>query len=288
MIIGLIGAEAENRPLTEFTYFVDGAVISEFRHESESIIYAHKSTMAKIDPSSSPRVSQFGADAIVDGGRYISIGFPAGSCAPGDKYQGDRPETYALAGTLRPTGGITKAISVPSCEQALLRYYVKFPDGFDWRGGGKLPGLSSLDTSASGSNFTNAGITSFTARLMWQPGGLIIPYVYMPDNISRWGTVCGVNFGKSLPIVAGQWVKIEQYIRMNDVGQRNGCCRILIDDQELCNVTDIFWRTVPTLKIDAVYYCTFFGGHTFGFADNTYETIVDTNIFISDLFVSCL
>lgn len=281
MISGDFNSMPVGMPVEDFSYIVDGALYSALEPKSEAIIPAQKVLIESMAKAAMPLVTAGAPSPLT--ARSLSISFPADSCSPGDRYQGDIPATAALAGELRPNGGVTKFIWQIACTHARIRYFVKFPSGFDWRLGGKLPGLSSADVSASGGNHATSGVTSFTARLMWQSGGRITPYLYMADNVSRFGTIYGVGLGSSVDVLSGSWVEIVEEVRLNDVGVSNGTCRISVNGVELCNRTDLIWRTNQSLKIDGVYFCLFFGGHTYGYSDNTYETNVNTSLEISDI-----
>lgn len=281
MIVGGAGNMPIGMPVEKLSYLIDGAVYVALEQASERIIPANKLLVEKMISDTLTNVTQGGVSPA--SGRCFVISFPAGSCSPGDKYQGDTTSTAALAGTLRPSGGVTKFIRQLKCDHATIRYFVRFPVGFDWRRGGKLPGLSSADVSASGGDQSTAGISSFTARLMWQSGGYITPYLYMADNVDRWGTTHGSSLGSSMQIGSGSWIEIVQEVKLNDVGQENGRCKITINGDVLCDKSDLLWRINSDLKIDGVYLCTFFGGHTFGYADDTYETLASTSLEISDI-----
>jgi len=284
MILGNLGVENPNRPLKEGAYLVDGNSIYILdRSGTEFILPCSKTRYNTINPSSNVRMSQF-YDGIYQTARYIRLDFPQYSCSPGDTYRGDKPYSTGLTGQARPTGGMNFPTKITPCTSAKIVYYVKFPSGFDFRRGGKLPGLSSYNITASGGNQGTAGITSFTARLMWQQSGNITAYAYTAENLTRWGTIYGTGFGKSLPISAGNWYKIEQIVTLNDVGKSNGRCAIWVNDVPLCDIKDVLWRTVDTLKIEGVFMSSFFGGHTgIDGSDDTYETMVDTYLDFTDI-----
>lgn len=217
--------------------------------------------------------------------RLIRIAYPANSCSPGDTYKGDTSGTAALAGTARPTGGVSFVYPARSCEHVIMRYGVKFPVGFDWRWGGKLPGPSTADPIASGGN-TNpaiAGVISLTARVVWRPDGLLTPYFYMGDNRDpRW-----VGSGYSNPAITnatwqdafysgstlfaspayftpGQIDVIEIELKMNTPGVRNGYARVSLNGTTFAERSDLKWRNEGggALKWDRMFMSSFFGGST--------------------------
>jgi len=220
-------------------------------------------------------------------GRIVRVNYPAQSCSPGSRYAGDTPSTTGLAGVTRPAGGVNAKVTLPAlnAQSATLRYAVKVPSGFDWRLGGKLPGLSSSSTSASGSTNGVVGITSFTARLMWKAGGRLDTYFYCSQTRKSDATY-GVNFN-NLPAVYLQtgWNEIEQTITLNRPGQSNGSCFGTLNGVSFIDRGDIEFVDNDTLKIDGAWLCSFFGGNTFVDGDNTWETLVDTYLEFSDLVI---
>ena len=284
MILGTIGVENPDRPLLNSSYIIDGNSISVIdRSNMEFLIPCNKVRYNVLNSASNGRMSQF-YDGIYQTSRYIRLSFPQYSCSPGDTYKGDKPYSSGLAGQSRPDGGMNFPVKLTGCKSAKIVYYIRFPSGFDFRRGGKLPGISSYNITASGGNQGTAGISSFTARLMWQQGGNITPYAYTAENLSRWGTTYGTGFGSSLPITTNTWYKIEQVVTMNDVGKNNGRCAIWMNGILLCDIRDIIWRTVDSLQIEGVFMSSFFGGHTgVDGSDDTYETMVTTSLDFTDV-----
>lgn len=243
--------------------------------------------------------------AEIGDSRIIRVSFPAGSCAPGDEYKGDTPETAALAGQLRPAGGMHYLQPIRRCRHAVLRYAIKFPLGFVWRGGGKLPGFSSMKWDASGGNTAVGGITSFTARQMFRPGGQITPYYYMGDNqASRWvdshyhnPDMPGVNWGSaafsgstlfSTPWFAtpGAYTLVEQELRLNDVGVQNGWGILRLNGVTVADRRDLVWRWNNDLWIDAIFNSGFFGGNTKSEGDGSiWPTLTGQTLDISRFLV---
>lgn len=221
----------------------------------------------------------------IGSGRTIQVTYPAQSSTPNDRYNGNTAGTAALAGQLRPVGGsqFFAPLSRPSLR-ARLRYSVYVPAGFDFRLGGKLPGLSTRNVTASGGATVNAGITSTTCRLMWKVGGIIEAYYYTPENTTRWGTSYGANVATTTtPLVTG-WNSIDQTVWFNDIGQANGGTILTINGVNICNRTDLIFRLNDSLMIDGAWFNTFFGGSTQVDGDNTWETLVSTTLRFSDLY----
>ena len=79
-------------------------------------------------------------------------------------------------------------------DEVFLRYDVKFGDGFDFRAGGKLPGLFGGKRNTGGHKPT--GNDGFSARIVWQSGGQMTT-VPVPPGPSRqvWGPLLLDGYG---------------------------------------------------------------------------------------------
>lgn len=86
--------------------------------------------------------------------------------------------------------------------------------------------------------------------------------------------------GNRTEFVSGQWLEITQRVKMNTPGVSDGVIQVWMDGQLVHNQTDVLFRTVPDLKIDQVYFSTFFGG------GSGWETTKDETVFFDDFEVS--
>lgn len=275
----------------------------------ESLVVADRGVWRSRSATDTLLSRAFDSAALAKGfdSRLIRISYPANSCSPGDTYKGDTGGTAGLAGTARPAGGMSFVYPARACEHVIMRYGVKFPVGFDWRWGGKLPGPSTADVSASGGNTdpTVAGVSSLTARLMWRPDGLVTPYFYMGDNRdARW-----VGSGYSNPSIPsatwqdayysgstlfaspayftpGQIDVVEIELAMNTPGVSNGYARISLNGTNFVERSDIKWRNASggTLKWDRAFMSSFFGGSTAATSDaQLWFTGVTTAVDLTDV-----
>lgn len=152
-------------------------------------------------------------------------------------------------------------------EEAYLRYYVKFEDGFDFRKGGKLPGLigGGDSWSRSGGNQPD-GTNGWTLRFMWVDGGKLIVYAYVPKNENgKWGDVkWGQSIDCNFKVEPGKWYCIEQFVNIGTPNKDNGKLKVWIDGVEKVNINDMrFWNVENTNgKIGGIYFSTFHGGNT--------------------------
>jgi hypothetical protein len=80
--------------------------------------------------------------------------------------------------------GVTLDLTPPKGIDATLEYRIRFDGDFDWRLGGKVPGLTG-GSHPSGCVETDG--TGFSARMMWRPKGALVGYVYDNDQAQPCG-----------------------------------------------------------------------------------------------------
>ena len=144
-------------------------------------------------------------------------------------------------------------------ESLYFRYYVRFEPGFDFVKGGKLPGLAG-GAANTGGHKPN-GTDGWSARVMWRGDGKIVQYVYHPDQSGEYGEDFDWNKG-GCPrfFTPGKWQCLETYVKMNSPGKKDGVIRSWLDGEPALEVTHLRFRDTPSLKIDKMYFDTFFGG----------------------------
>jgi hypothetical protein len=139
-------------------------------------------------------------------------------------------------------------------DEATLKYRVRFEPGFDFVKGGKLPGLYGGLVN-NGKDIPD-GTNGWSTRLMWREGGQGEVYAYLPTS-----TVHGTSFGRgSWSFGPGRWISIEQHVRLNTPGVADGLIEIAVDGVQVLRVSDVVFRSVASLKIEGVFFSTFFGG----------------------------
>lgn len=153
-------------------------------------------------------------------------------------------------------------ISIPAAEEMYIRYYVRFDPNFDFVLGGKLPGLCGAGCNTGGGIPT--GRDGWSARIMWRENGKIVQYMYYMDQASYYGDDFPWNegVGGQRYLIPGQWHCLETYIKMNTPGVKNGIVRSWFDGQLSLNRTNVRFRDTgaDNIKIDKLYFSTFFGG----------------------------
>jgi hypothetical protein len=188
---------------------------------------------ARVLPAENPRFA-----------RLLRVDYPAGS---GSQRSAD------VEGT--PAGGAQAYLLAPTpADEAYLRYYVRFPDGFDFVKGGKLPGLFG-GTATAGRRIPD-GTDGFSTRYMWRRGGDGEVYAYLPTSREH-GTSIGRGAWRFVP---GRWTSLEQRVRLNRPGVADGRITVWVDDVQVLDERGVRFRTSPAVRIDGVFLSTFFGG----------------------------
>jgi hypothetical protein len=173
-------------------------------------------------------------------------------------------------------GGAQVLLAMPEPTDELhLRYFVRFPDDFQFAKGGKLPGLYGGAANAGGK--IPDGTDGFSTRFMWRAQGDGEVYAYLPSSEDH-----GTSLGRgSWSFPTGRWVSIEQAVRLNYPDEDDGTVTVWLDGVEVFHAEDLEYRTVHNLKIDGLFFSTFFGG-----ADPSWASPRDQVIDFADFEVS--
>ncbi|MDD5391811.1 MAG: hypothetical protein PHE17_02200 [Thiothrix sp.] len=179
--------------------------------------------------------------------------------------EGNRPAEhflrvkYPAKGVGPVQSGGQALVRLAPAEEYYLSYRVRFQEGFDFRRGGKLPGLASGDGKYSNGLHPVNG-DGWTARMMWLEEGRLIPYIYyvgMPKE-SRWGDSWPTNTSLKPSV----WYTLTQRIRLNSPGKSNGIYTIWVNGKQVTHRTDMLWRYGNKGLIDSFIFSTFHGGNT--------------------------
>ncbi|MBD3267407.1 hypothetical protein GF373_12125 [bacterium] len=172
-------------------------------------------------------------------GRALKIVYPKGSVGPGE-------------------GGGQFLVSLPHAQDYWLTYDVKFSENFDFKRGGKLPGLTSGGSKYTGGNIPTKG-DGWSARYMWRSEGGVMIYLYYVDMPGKWGQGLILNKVKFIP---GQWHRLTQHIQVNTPGKYNGMIEVWFDGQKTLTQNNIRFRVAEKGLIDSLYFSTFHGGNS--------------------------
>ncbi|MEE2681726.1 MAG: hypothetical protein VX641_05065 [Planctomycetota bacterium] len=170
------------------------------------------------------------------------------------------------------TGAQWKVPLGGSYERVSLSYRIRFPEGFDFVKGGKLPGLIGGTGNTGGS--VPDGTDGWSARMMWRTEGAIVQYVYHPDQPGGFGEDLPWSIeGEPIRFEPGRWYTLRHEITMNTPGEYDGVIRTWLDDTPTLTVTDMRFRDLDTLAIDTLYFSTFFGGGSPSWATTRDEVV---------------
>lgn len=155
-------------------------------------------------------------------------------------------------------------------EEAYFRYYTMLAPGSEVTGGGKLPGFAGTYNKAGWGGRANNGENGWSARgSFYQTIDAAIPsmggqmpigsYIYEIDTKNRYGKPIPWGHERAL-LKPGKWVAIEQYLKLNEPGQKDGVMTIWIDGVKVYHRNDMHFRSTKRLKIEKVWFNFYFGG----------------------------
>ena len=186
--------------------------------------------------------------------------------------------TRLEAGTIRgrPAGnhGAVLVVKLPRAyDRACVQYRVRFSPGFEWSGGGKLPGLVGVAPGVSPSAPTGGGSTAagWSSRVMWLgpkaykfagPQNMAVTYLYHSRRADRWGD----NVRWNRPFSRGRWHTIRQCHVMNTVGRSNGQLLVWLDGKQVRADRAVMYRTRSDVHITHLDWSVFRGGNTMDWA----------------------
>lgn len=211
----------------------------------------------------------------LNGNHSLRVGFPAGAVGPG-KGGAQFPVVFDNI----------KGLDQSHYEELYLSYYLKFEEEFDFRLGGKLPGLMGGGNSwgRSGGNQPD-GTNGWTLRLMWGRNGRLVIYAYVPPSANgkwgseRWGQSIDCNFAAE----RGKWHRIDQYVNVGTPGKDDGKLIVWIDGIKKISIDDMrFWDIENEFgRIGGIFFSTFHGGNSPDWAPlrDSYMQFADFNVY---------
>ena len=155
-------------------------------------------------------------------------------------------------------GGAQFVVPLKPSEQCVLSYDFRVSDDFDFRLGGKLPGLTSGGSTYTGGHKPDQG-EGWSARFMWREKGQMVLYLYSIDMKGEWGD----DHVLDMPTLErGRWYHLKQKITLNTPRGRDARIQVWIDGKPVLDLQNIRLRIGDNGKIDTFYFSTFFGGNT--------------------------
>jgi hypothetical protein len=156
-------------------------------------------------------------------------------------------------------------------ESIYLRYYLRLGD--DWNQtieGGKMPGISGTYGTAGWGGRRSDGTNGWSARgafhrsiPMDNPLAGTHPigtYCYHADQEGPYGNIWLWKRGYRGFLRKNRWYSVEQHLRLNTPGRKDGVIRAWIDGRLAFEKTDIRFRLVDTLRIEQIWMNVYHGG----------------------------
>ncbi len=183
--------------------------------------------------------------------KVLRVRYPAGSASPAVS----RKHKLPLGGAQ-----FYADLGISPKNSLRLSYYLRFSENFDFVKGGKLPGLFG-GAGNSGGEIPN-GSDGFSTRFMWRKNGAGEVYAYLPSS-TEYGTSIGRG---NWQFQRGKWHHLEQVIVLNQPNKKNGKIQVWLDGKQVLKQEKVSFRTTDKLKIEGIFFSTFFGGGDYSWA----------------------
>lgn len=179
-----------------------------------------------------------------------------------------------------PLSGNQWKVSFAGSESAFLQYSLYIPANFLCMKGGKLPGLGGGKGNTGGK--VPDGFDGWSVRFMFNKACTLCSYVYYPEMPGKYGEKILLE-EKDYPFILpkGAWIKIGLYVKMNDIGKRNGIVQCFVDDRLMMHADNLLFRKTEALKVDHLLFSVFYGG-----ADASYAPPGDCQLYFDDIIVN--
>ena len=221
-------------------------------------------------------MQQLGARAAIFEETFDSSAWPASWAG---YYPGPANRTTPIRGL--EGGGISVTIPAGShygtrfslpmerdTESLYFRYWIRFHEGFDTEGSGKLPGpVGIYNGTGLGGRRSTPQDPGWSARLQFGPGPIpgttrLAYYTYHLDQPGAFGE--GMPFGEAGVVPNGHWQCVEGQIALNDLGASNGRLRAWVNGLPAFQRTDLAFRRAGESDIDisSFWFNVYYGGPT--------------------------
>ncbi len=174
-------------------------------------------------------------------------------------------------------------------EEIYLRYYLRFAN--DWRQtlqGGKMPGISGTYGVAGWGGRRSDGTNGWSARGSFyysipedNPLAGTTPigtYCYHADQQGPYGEIWLWQNGYRGFLENNRWYCVEQHLKLNTPGIKDGTIRAWIDGRPAFEKTDIRFRKTEKLRIEQVWMNVYHGG--------TKPSPYDQHLFIDNVVIA--
>ena len=177
-------------------------------------------------------------------GTFLRVRYPKGSI------------NFGSADDDTPLGGAAFYAPFSDAQTTCLHYKLRFPEGFEFAKGGKLPGLYAGEAPSGGEKVS--GRDGWSVRLMWRKEGQGELYEYVYNKKGKYGLSVGRG---AFTFPTGRWVAVDLEVVRNDPGERNGKARLWIDGKAVIEQDDIVFSTEDRESaVGGLMFSTFFGG----------------------------
>ncbi|MGL4968671.1 MAG: polysaccharide lyase [Fusobacteriaceae bacterium] len=176
----------------------------------------------------------------------------------------------------KPLGGAQfyTDMGIEGKEKLELTYDIRFSDNFNFVKGGKLPGFYGGDRNASGKRIPTED-SGFSTRYMWRREGKGVVYAYLPTSEMH-----GTDLG-SWQFEKGKWHKLTQIVKLNTPSKKDGAIEVFLDGKKVAMIENLSFRVSGKLKIEGLFFSTFFGG-----SDETWASTDDVFVDFKNFIVS--
>jgi hypothetical protein len=156
-------------------------------------------------------------------------------------------------------------------EEIYVRYYMRFGDNWNpTADGGKLPGLAGRYGKAGWGMRQSNGYNGWSMRSEFapRPAGTaprmtaVGSYAYHAEIEDESGAYFGWSDGPSALLENNRWYAVEQHVKLNTPGKKDGVFTAWIDGFKVVDKRSILYRRTSRLRIEEVWFNVYHGGTT--------------------------
>ncbi|KAG8838867.1 hypothetical protein FRB91_007347 [Serendipita sp. 411] len=184
---------------------------------------------------------------------------------------------------------------IETAKEITYSYAVMFQDDFEWKRGGKLPGLfggvGELAYACTGGRKENRD-KCFDLRYMWRSHGDGELYAYLPPNhpntdytllavppYSGQNSDYGFSVGRGAwRFKQGEWNTMTEYVKLNAPGAEDGAVKVWWNGNLVISAEGIDIRDYANSTFTGVHFQTFFGG-----SDDSWNSPKDQRAYFADI-----